>query len=197
MTSSEPAPERRSLPLQWVAMGLIIVILGPLPDADGRITSYDPLADPVGWLFVLVAVSRLALEQRRLLVATAAACLVISIPTWFPSVVNGLADVDASLSWAVQDVPGLLFLTLLCRLLADAARPVHRKGYIRFATLSVLFAIMVAVTPVAYAASGDVRTWIATVGVIGLQLSELWLVWSLFSHASRSWAAARPRPVVG
>lgn len=197
MTSSEAAPERRSLPLQWVAMGLIIVFLGPLPDTDGRITAHDPLADPIGWLFVLVAVGRLALEQRRLLAGTAAACLAISIPTWFPEVVNELADIDASLSWAVQDVPLLVFLTLLCRSLAAAARPVHRKGYIRFSTLSVLFALMALVTPLAYAASGDVRTWIATVGVIGLQVSEIWLVWSLFTHASRSYAAPRPRAVAG
>ena len=103
-------------PLQSVAMGLVIVAL------SARFGGYDALADPAGWVLVVLGVSRLPAElpQRGTLLGLAALAGVVSAVVWFPSVTAAMYDADASLAWAAN-LPQIAFSALLCQVLSGRA----------------------------------------------------------------------------
>lgn len=164
-------------PLQWIALGLVIVFLQAGPE-------YDVYANPLGWAFVVVGTTRLPVERQRLLLGLAWLALLVATPLWFPDIREPLYDADDSLAWATE-LPQFGFVILLCRQLMAAARPVDQRGFVRFATLSVLFTALVLVPP--FAIAGDIE-WLAEGGSVVLLASQIWLVWSLFSHHSRPYA---------
>lgn len=176
-------PERRpAAPLQLVGMGLLIVFL-----RSGG--AYDVFANPVGWLLVLAGTAKLPLPQRGLLTGLAGVALAVAVPLWFPQV-RGLLDADPSLGWAAQ-LPEFAYLVVLCRSLMSAARPTHPAGHVRFATLSVLLLVALAVPPVAIAADSSL---IGNIGIGLLVVTQVWLVWSLFSHCRKPYADAVADP---
>lgn len=184
-----PEPERRdpeepekkpAAPLQIIGMGLVIVFLESL--ARG----FDLFANPVGWVLVLVGTAKLSLPQRNVLAGIAFAAFGLSVPLWFPAVHEPLLGADPSLDWAGK-LPTYGYCFLLCRALMEAARPTHVSGHMRFGALSVLVAASVAVPPIAIAADS---AWVANTGVAVIVVTQVWLVWSLFSHARKPYADA-------
>jgi hypothetical protein len=97
-------------------MGLVIVAL------SARVNGYDVLADPLGWLLVLRGMAQLprTLPWWDTTTFLAGLALLVSVPLWFPGVVDALADTDDSLTWAVN-LPQIAFVATLCASLARAA----------------------------------------------------------------------------
>ncbi|NHA01006.1 hypothetical protein G5V59_16995 [Nocardioides sp. W3-2-3] len=100
-------------PLHAVALGLVLLALGPV---DAPVGTFDPLPDPLGWVLVLVGLHGLgpALDPRRLgtlrFVGVLALCFSIAIVV--PAVARWL-ETDPSLGW-FADVPRFGFFALLC-----------------------------------------------------------------------------------
>jgi hypothetical protein len=187
-----PEPERRetdkpekkpAAPLQIIGMGLVIVFLESL--AGG----FDLFADPVGWLLVIVGTAKLPVGQQGLLAGIAFAAFALAVPLWFPAVHGPVLGADPALDWAAK-LPTYGYCFVLCRGLMAAAQGVHPAGHMRFGALSVLVAITVAVPPVAIAADA---AWVANTGIALILVSQVWLVWSLFSHSRLPYADA-PAP---
>jgi len=57
-------------------MGLVVVIL------TASVNGYDLIADPVGWVLVLVGLSSLGVPQHGTLQTLATLSLVVSLPLW-------------------------------------------------------------------------------------------------------------------
>ena len=122
------------MPLQKVAMGLVIVLV------DALFAGYDGVPDPLGWVLVLAGL----LPVRGLLAApglvpTAAVCLVVSLATYPPQVADRLTD---PAGWALS-LPQLVFASLLCTALVPHVGPVAP----RFRLLRWLLVVL-ALTPV-------------------------------------------------
>ncbi|HET6987607.1 MAG TPA: hypothetical protein VFI00_13370 [Kribbella sp.] len=81
-------------PLQAVAMGLVIVLL-TVP-----VHGYDVLADPFGWVLVLVGLASLPVPVRDTLRRLAAVSLVVSVVVWVPAARHVLNVTDLALAWA-------------------------------------------------------------------------------------------------
>lgn len=177
--SEEPA-KKPAAPLQIIGMGLVIVFLESL--ARG----HDLFANPLGWVLVILGTARLPVPQRGLLAGVAFAAFAISVPLWFPAVHEPVLGADPALDWAAK-LPTYGYCFVLCRALMAAAQGVHPAGHMRFGALSVLVAIAVAVPPVAIAAGS---TWVANTGVAIIVITQVWLVWSFFSHARLPYADA-------
>lgn len=177
--SEEPA-KKPAAPLQIIGMGLVIVFLESL--AGG----FDLFANPVGWLLVLVGTAKLPLPQRGVLAGIAFAAFAIAVPLWFPAVQGPVLGPDPALDWAAK-LPTYGYCFVLCRALMAAAQGVHPAGHMRFGALSVLLAIAVAVPPVAIAADSG---WVANTGLAVIVISQVWLVWSLFTHSRLPYADA-------
>lgn len=170
-------------PLQSVGMGLVIVAL------SARVHGYDLLADPLGWLLVLLGVRSLPRElaHRGNLLGLAALAGAVAVVLWFPVVPEDLYDADASLGWAAN-LPQIAFSALLCHVLAGRAsaagdgRGARWFGVLRTAT------ILIGLLPVLVFGAGldslEVTSYVAA-GLVAIVL-----VYALFAHASRPWAAA-------
>lgn len=124
--------------LQSVALGLVVVFLDLPPDGP------DWVADPIGWLLVLVGIAavRERLTDYGYLQVTAWVCLALSVVTWPP---DSVPHLDDTLGW-VFSLPTLAF----CFLLADSLTDVTRTGLARrFRFLSWMYAL-VAVLPLLF-----------------------------------------------
>jgi hypothetical protein len=102
-------------PLQKIAMGMVIVVAYAYFPADPSPAwqSYDALADPVGWVLVVlgaVALSRVdpGFTTSRWLAVLAG---VVSVPMWLPQLTH---DLDASLEWFAS-LPQIAFCLVLAR----------------------------------------------------------------------------------
>ena len=95
-------------------MGLVIVLL------SATVSGYDLLADPVGWLLVLVGLATLPVPGRGALKALAALSLVVSAVVWFPAARDALNVTDLALAWAAG-LPELATLVLLTHRLSRVA----------------------------------------------------------------------------
>jgi len=102
-------------PLQMGAMGFVLILLDPI------FFGYDAVPDWAGWALVLAGSWRLRpmIGSRfpTLFLAGVVAAL-ISVATYVPAVEESLSP---SAGWFVS-LPQLLFMCLLCRSVADAAR---------------------------------------------------------------------------
>lgn len=161
-------------------MGYVIIAL------FARQGGYDLLADPVGWVLVLLGVRRLPDPiARDTLLYVGALALAVSVPLWVPAVVEAIAREDASLAWAA-DLPALAFAGLLFHQLARAAQGAGERT-----TASVLhglltLTVVVAVLPVlVFGAGADGLADLA--GGSG-QLLNLATVVVLFTYSGRTWA---------
>ena len=98
--------------LQTVAMGLVIVFL------DIGASGWDWVADPVGWVLVLIGLAALkeVLPSYRGLLVTGWVCLGIALLTWTP---DSVANLGEGFGW-VFSLPTLAFCFVLC----DAAMEV-------------------------------------------------------------------------
>ena len=172
-------------PLQSVAMGLVVVVL------SARFHGYDALADPVGWLLVLVGVRAFpaGTEHRRTLLRLASLAGLVAVVVWFPVVTEDLYDADASLGWVVN-LPQLFFSALLCHVLAHRAGAAGDTRAARWLGLTRTAVVVVGLLPVlvfgAGLASFEVTSYLAA-GTVAILL-----IWLLFAYASRPWATAVP-----
>jgi hypothetical protein len=164
-------------PLQQIAMGLVIVGL----DTS---SAYDWYPDVLGWVLVLMGVSRFNAAARSTLTYAALLGAATSGVLWFPQVRKPFFDVDLSLVWAAF-LPDLIFCFLLCRVLEQLARPTDPKGAVHFGSLKVLF-VLLAIAPV-IAVSAEQEPWLAYVD-LGKVIALVWLIWMLFSRNSREYA---------
>ena len=115
--------------LQSVALGLTVVFV------DWG--SPDWVADPLGWLLVLVGIAAVKdrLTDYGYLQLTGWVCLALSVVTWPPEAVPALDD---TLGWLFS-LPTLAF----CFLLADSLTDVTEQGLSRrFRAISWLYAIV-------------------------------------------------------
>ena len=169
-------------PLQSIAMGLVIVAL------SARVRGYDLLADPLGWLLVLAGVARLpdAVARRSSLRGLGVLAAVVSVPLWFPGVVDALADTDDSLVWAAN-LPQVAFVALLCHTLAATAAAATDTGAARWLAIARTLAIVAGVLPVVVdtVATG----WLGPMLLLAL-VALVFAIGLLFSYAGRPWALA-------
>jgi hypothetical protein len=172
-------------PLQWIAMGLVIVALRT------EFGGYDALADPVGWLLVLVGSQRLPLagEQKRWLLLVAAAAGAVGIALWIPGVGDAIDEVHASLLW-VANLPQVGFAALLAHCLlgrAYEAGDTRAAAWLKF--LRVGF-VAVALLPVLVFGAGVDALELPTYLLATVLL--LALIFLLFAWAGRPWAGEPP-----
>lgn len=172
-------------------MGLVVVAI------SARFGAYDALADPLGWLLVLLGSRALTvIPERRLLLALAALALVVSSVVWWPATQAWLDAEHPSLRWALTlpqlGVEGLVCLALARRASTSATAPgtgnaarheaATAARWLRLATAAVG---VVAVLPVLAFAAGSAATevwsYVAATAVV------LWVIWLLFAYAARSW----------
>lgn len=168
------------LPLQSVAMGLVIVAL------SARFGGYDALADPVGWLLVLLGLRRMpALPRLRDVLVLAGLALAVSCVVWWPATSAWLDDQHPSLRWALT-LPQLGAQLLLAHALASAARTTGDDAAARWLRLVPGAVVVVGLLPVLVFATGSDRleAW----SYVAAALVAIWVVWLLFSYAARPWA---------
>ncbi len=112
------------LPLQWVAAGLVLVVL------DVFVGGFDVLADWLGWLLALGAVLALRRPLGPGPAVAAAISLVVAVAGWVP----GLLEVeDSSLAWALS-LPQAVFCVLLALRLAELLP--EQQGILRAAAVT-------------------------------------------------------------
>lgn len=169
------------LPLQSIAMGLLVVALSA--PAGG----YDVLADPLGWLLVLLGVGR-APEGRGLLTGLAGLALVVATALWFPAVREPLVGGDPALTWGAN-LPQLAFTaTLLWRLRAEArgGGDLRAANWLRTALVAV---VVIGLAPAVVFGGGVASLAGATYIAAGFAI--VLVIVLLFAYAKREWA---PRP---
>jgi hypothetical protein len=178
-------------PLYAMAFGLILVALGPVDAAPG---TFDPLPDPLGWLFILIGLTGLtpSLDDRRLglLRFLGSSALVFSVALVVPAVARWVAT-DPSLGWAA-DVPHFGFLAVLCYELSAAAlkaRSTMVASAFNLSALALLFVL--AAPPVAF--GGGIKE-VGNAGEVAAELVQIVLVVLFFSVGHRTWTGA-PLPV--
>ena len=174
-------------PLQRIAMGMVIVVAyayfpgDPSPDWE----HYDALADPLGWLLVILGMVALArvddtFTPSRWLAVVAG---VVSVPMWFPQLSHQL---DYSGDWFAS-LPQLAFCLVLAREIGMlGAQQTPADGYVakRFGLLVWGFAL-VAVLPVV-ALGGGVQQLEEPAQVIS-RLVSVAFVYYLFRVHRREW----------
>jgi len=172
-------------PLEAVAMGLVIVLL------TVSVHEYDVLADPLGWLLVLVGLAALPVPQRSAVRWLAVISLVVSVVVWVPDVRDTLNVTDLALAWAAG-LPELATVIVLAHALAQAAwvagDSVARRWLLTARTLLVVVALLPAVV-----LGGGFDSWDSALGIVGSASLALLIV-LLFRYSSRPWAPPPPPP---
>ena len=161
-------------------MGYVIIAL------FARQGGYDLLADPLGWVLVLVGVRQLPDPVARgTLLYVGSLALVVSVPLWVPQVLEAVAREDASLAWAA-DLPALLFAGLLFHQLAGAAQLDGERTASTVLQGLVTLTVVVALLPVLVFGAG----WTSLEDLAGGagQLLNLAAVLVLFSYSGHRWA---------
>jgi hypothetical protein len=174
--------------LQAVAMGLVIVLL------TAAVNGYDLLADPVGWLLVLVGLSALPVPQRGALQGLATLSLLVSVVLWFPGVRDALNVTDLALAWAAG-LPELVTLIVLAHALAQAALLAADRSAATWLRTARTLLIVVAVLP-AVVLGGGFDSWDDALGLVG-SLVLLLVVVLLFRYAGRPWTQPMQQAAVG
>jgi hypothetical protein len=171
----------RMRPLQSIAMGLLVVSL------NASFSGYDALANPIGWVLVLLGVRGLPadVERKNGLLWAAGLAGLASVPLWFPDLVEALNDRDASLSWAAN-LPQLAFVILLMHTLARRAVAHADPGAGSWMRTVLVGLVLGAVLPVIAFASGS--DGIAVLSVLVVTLAMLTMIVLLFRYAARPWA---------
>jgi hypothetical protein len=164
--------------LQSVALGLAVVFLD-YGDPDW-------VADPIGWLLVLVGIAAVKerLTDYGYLQVTAWVCLVLSVVTWPP---DSVPTLDETLGW-VFSLPTLAF----CFLLADSLTDVTQESLSqRFRTIAWVYAL-VTVLPLLALLGWE---WLETPARVLTIVIHVVMVLSLFSAADED--SVLPAPAQG
>lgn len=177
-------------PLQKIAMGLLVIFI----PADFRVGGhvYDALPDPLGWLLVLSGVqalrSKIDLDVAYYLAWVAFA---ISVPLWFPQLVEHLPTVDPSKAGVVLEhatshdqvtdpsvlwafsLPQAAFSLLLAKTISQEAatrRPRDVPVAGRFGVLQWALGATILLPPIAFAEdiAGLVRGTLIGIGAISV-----------------------------
>lgn len=181
-------------------MGLVIVFGSAMfpPEPSPAWRSYDALADPVGWVLVLLGTTALvradpAFSSARWLALLAGA---VSVPLWFPQV---RVLLDDSAEWFAS-LPQVAFCLVLARTIgvrASEQRPADRYAATRCGLLVWGFAL-VAVLPLLVLGGG--LTSLAGPAAVLVFAVDVALVYVLFRLHRRTWLggpgplAVEPRP---
>lgn len=166
-------------PLAAVAMGLVIVVL--VADQGG----YDLLADPVGWLLVVLGVRRL--PDPTTLLALAVAAGVVACALWLPATQDLLERSDPSLQWAVN-LPQVVFCVALCHRLAGLATAAGDARAAAWLRTAMVLNVLLALAPVVVFAAGAEDLLSGLYAAAGAVL--VLLIVLLFGLSGRSWADA-------
>ena len=160
--------------LQAVAMGLVIVFLDVGPDG------WDWVADPIGWVLVLMGLSPLKelLPGHRGAVVTAWLCLVVSVLIFPPDSVDAI---DPTLGWLFS-VPTIAFCFLLCDALADApdeSLPARGASWaVRFRWLRAAFVVVGVLPLLVYLLDWEWLTIPTTVAAVLTNITLVFTVWA-------------------
>src|SRR5690349_5144690 len=148
-------------------MGLLIVIL------DVPLSGWDWVADPLGWVLVLLGLSAVRDEvpNHRGLSITAWVCLVVSVIIYPP---GSVATLDDSLAW-VFSVPTVVWCFLVCDALHDVADGGRRTTLL---WLRNLFAVVAVLPLLVYLAGVDWLTVPTAVLAVGANVALLYLLWT-------------------
>lgn len=176
-------------PLYAVGFGLILVAIGPTDPEPGI---FDPLPDPLGWLFILIGLHGLAgsLGSTRvgILRFLGAAALVISAALVVPAVARWIAT-DPSLGWSA-DIPRFAFFAFLSyELSAAAVRQKATIAAIGFNLSALVLLFVLVAPPVAFGGGADA---VGTAGEVAAEAVQIVLVILFFAYGSREWAGAPP-----
>ena len=165
--------------LPTVAMGLVIVFL------DVGAAGHDWVADPLGWVLVLLGLAplRQALPAYRALSAVAWVCLALSVVTWPPS---SVAHLDASLGWLFS-LPTLGFCFLLCGSLREVTWEAMAA---RLDVLRLVYAVA-AVLPAGIFLAG--WSWLTVPAAVLLVVANLVLVVSVWAAGEETQDEGPPR----
>jgi hypothetical protein len=164
-------------------MGLVVVLL------TAAVHGYDVLADPLGWLLVLVGLAQVPVPQRGALQALATVSLVVAAGVWFPGIRDSLNVTDDSLAWAAS-IPELLTVIVLVHALAQAARlDADQQARRWLQTARTLMIVVLVLPPVVL--GGGLDSLVGALAVAG-SLSLLLVVVLLFRYAARPWALPAP-----
>ncbi|MDQ1482115.1 MAG: hypothetical protein QOF35_191 [Actinomycetota bacterium] len=170
-------------PLQYVAMGLLVVAL------NVTVNGYDLIADPLGWLVFLFG----ALPLRRVLpggetlVGFAGLAGAVSVVLFVPWVRDQLS---ASGQWAVS-VPQTVVLIVVCNALASAAEAAADPIAGRFRILRTAFIVLLFAPAVVL--GGNLPTLVPVVAVVAV-LALLYCVYLLFRVSKREWLVPEQSP---
>jgi hypothetical protein len=153
--------------LQTLAMGLVIVFLDVGP------SGWDWVADPVGWVVVLIGLAgvREVLVSYRALSVTAWICLGISLLTYSPTSVRTL---DPMLGWLFS-LPTVAFCFLCCDALMDVTTDPMRN---RFDVLRWSFVVVGALPLLLYGAGMDWLTIPTAVVAVVVNVALLFALWA-------------------
>jgi hypothetical protein len=153
--------------VQTIAMGLLIVILDVPP------TGWDWVADPFGWVLVLLGLSAVRddVPNHSGLSITAWVCLVVSVLVYPP---GSVATLDASLGW-VFSVPTVVWCFLMCDALHDVAEGGRRTTLL---WLRNLFAVVAFLPLLVYLAALDWLKVPTAVLAVGANVALLFLLWT-------------------
>lgn len=172
-------------PLHAVALGLVIVAI------YAKAGDYDLLADPVGWLLVLlglrVLTERVELALTGVLWTTGVLALLASAALVAPPVREWFEDADPALGWAV-DVPALAFCGLLCHTLVPGARAVKEVAayaWLQWTAIGFGLSVLAPVVVIGGDVEGLRGPAELVTGLAQLSLFVLCLV-----YAGRTWAGA-------
>ena len=146
--------------LQTLALGLVIVFVD--------VSTPDWVADPLGWILVLIALAaiREQLPDYRQVSLAGWTSLALSVVTWPPS---SVAHLDGWLE-LLFSLPVLAFCFLLCDSLIDVTTPEHAA---RFRALCWTFALLVLAPVAIYGFEWD---WLETPATIAGVAANLALV---------------------
>jgi len=169
-------------------MGLVIVLL------TAAVAGYDLLADPVGWLLVLVGLSTLPVPQRATLRGLATLSLVVAAVVWFPAARGTLNVTDLALAWAAG-LPELVTLIVLTHALAQAAQLATDRPAATWLRNARTLLLVVALLP-AVVLGGGFDSLDSALGLTGSAVLVLVIV-LLFRYAGRPWAAQPAREAAG
>jgi len=176
-------------PFRAVALGLLVVVLTVVA------ARVDVLADPLGWVLVLVGVRALPPGYPLRLTVTAAVglALLISVPLVLPPAREAIAAGPDAVGWGFS-LPTLLALGLLTHAIGSAAGRAGDRGRATLYRAVEVGFVVVAVLPVMVIGAGaDVLAAPAALLVV---LVPIVLLLALFFDADRAWAGA-PRPASG
>ena len=174
-------------PLYAMAFGLILIALGPTDPEPGV---FDPLPDPLGWLFVMIGLHGLAgslvgprLGILRFLGATA---LAISAVLVVPAAARWVAT-DPSLGWSADVARFAFFAVLSYELSAAAVRNRATVAAIGFNLSALALLFVLAAPPIAFGGGVDA---VGAAGEAAAEAVQIALVVLFFVFGSREWAGA-------